>query len=258
MGFFKKAMASLGVGGVKLNAIVENTNVRAGSQISGYVDVQGGNVEQHIENLNICVMTKYEEEVDDNKRYQNATIQTISLNLNRTVLPKEHFQVPFSFSLTLQAPISSNKTLVWLNSSLDIEMALDPTDIDNLKVIPHPYVETTLEAIESLGFRLKEVKNEKMNIDNGMPFGQVFEFSPINGVFRSKLDEIEVIFVPSEYGIRLVMEIDRKSNNLKTFLQSAFDLDETKAQLRLDKNTLESGSQAIANELNNFIKHYAK
>jgi sporulation-control protein len=258
MGFFQKAMASLGVGGVKLNAVVENTTVRAGSQVSGYVNVQGGNVEQHIDNLNISVMTKYEEEVDDNKRYQNAKIQTINLNLNRTVLPKENFQVPFSFVLTLKSPISSHKTQVWLNSSLDIEKAFDPTDIDYLKVIPHPYMESTLAVIESLGFRLKEVKNEKIRVGTGLPFGQVFEFVPVSGIFKNNLDEIEVIFVHIENGLRLVMEIDRKSNNLSTFLQSAFDLDETKTELKLDKNTLESGSQAIAGELKKFISSYVK
>lgn len=256
MGFFKKAMASLGIGGVKLNAIVENTNVRAGSQVSGYVNVQGGNIEQHVDNLNICVMTEYEEETDDTKHNHNATIQTIRLNLNRTVLPKENFQVPFSFFLTTQAPITSHKSQVWLNSSLDIEMALDPTDTDYLKVIPHPYMESTLDAIQSLGFRLNKVKNEKMKIDNGLPFGQVFEFVPVSGQYKSKLDEIEIVFIPSDNGIRLVMEIDRKSHNLTTFLQSALDLDETKTQLRLDKYTLESGSKAIADELYNFIIEY--
>jgi sporulation-control protein len=258
MGFFEKAMASLGIGGVKLNTILENANVMAGSQVSGYVDVLGGNVEQHIDNLNINVMTEYEEEDGDNKHHHNATIQTIRLNLNKTILPKENFQVPFSFFLTAQAPISIHKTKVWLNSSLDVEMALDPTDIDYLNVIPHPYVESTLDAIQSLGFRLKEVENEKMNIRNGLPFGQVFEFFPVSGTFKNKLDEIEVVFVFNDNGLGLMIEIDRKANNLSTFFLSALDLDETKTRFHLDKNTLESGSQAIADELMNFISGYVK
>jgi len=62
MGFLKRMMAAVGVGGARVDARVNSTSVRIGEAVSGVVVIQGGSVDQRIERINLGIATRYRHE----------------------------------------------------------------------------------------------------------------------------------------------------------------------------------------------------
>ncbi|MNW64665.1 Sporulation-control protein spo0M [compost metagenome] len=113
--------------------------------------------------------------------------------------------------------------------------------------------------IRKLGFRLREVSCEyapHYGKKNGLSFVQEFEFLPSNQ-FRGQLDELEIMFYPSEHGVELLLQIDRRARGLSGLFAEALDADESFVKLHFDHNNLAAGTDYIADQLLAAIRRYA-
>ena len=154
----------------------------------------------------------------------------------------------FPFQLPLDTPVSVGKTKVWVTTGLDIKNAVDPTDKDFLHVKPNRLLEGVLNSISSLGFRLREVECEQASyrLRQRLPFIQEFEFVPTSGAYRGRLDELELIFLPtSETSADLHFQIDRKARGLGGFLSEALEMDETNIRASISTSDLPTLSQKL-------------
>lgn len=258
MGFFKKAMAKIGIGSVKLDTVIES-ELQQGAEVTGHFKIRSGKVEQHIDQIYLTIWTTYIEEYEDSEGEEKTRnvyeeIQKVEVPFDETVKPgDEEREIPFSFVLSPKTPISIKDDSVWIDSGLDIKTAIDPSDRDYIKVKPHPYLETVLKAIEELGFKLREIENEAAKIVGyDLPFIQEFEFKPGND-FRDSLDELEVAFFIKDSRIDMLMEVDRKGKGLFGLLEEALDIDESKGKLSIDAEDLEQGVDHVANMLKEYI-----
>lgn len=249
-------MASVGIGSAKVDTIVENPNVQAGSEVKGVIQLKGGKTDQKIDDIYLNVMTSYEKEVDDRKVQQNATIQKVKISINETIRAGKNEQLPFSFILEPFTPMTFDKVKIWIHTGLDIKMAIDPTDHDPINVEPHQYMAAVLVALKDMGFQLKKVKNEHSRYGRNLPFIQNFEFYP-RGEFSGQLDELEVAFSVSDHGVELLLEIDRKARGLGGFLAEAMDMDESLVRYSLSVQELQQGSEYIQQKLRQVISQYS-
>lgn len=256
MNFIKSAMASIGIGSAKIDTILNSRIVQPGCEVKGYVKIQGGEVEQRIDNIYLNVCTEYEKESDDKKYNVKETIQKITIPINKTIETKEKLEIPFSFILSNKTPVSMGNSFVWISSQLDIKMAIDPKDGDDLSVNPHPNMDVILRGIHKLGFKLRKVKNDYSRYNSEVNFIQNFEFIPMNN-FRGKLDEIEVGFFMKNSSIDLLIQIDRKAKGLGGLLLDHFDLDENLVRISINENDLKQGEDHISSLLYNLISRYA-
>jgi sporulation-control protein len=102
---------------------------------------------------------------------------------------------------------------VWIQTGLDIDWAVDPSDEDQLDVQPGRRLQAVLDAMEKLGFGLRTVTNEEM--DNRLtpfPFVQQFSFRGGAGAFAGKLDDLFLAPLPVEDGdeaLTVLMWVDR-------------------------------------------------
>lgn len=256
MGLFKKAMASVGIGSTKVDAILNNETVQAGTTVTGNIHIKGGKVEQKIDNIYLSIDTKYEKPSGDDTVTCYETLQKKTINVGGVIQPKQEAVIPFEITLPADAPITMGKVKTWLSTGLDIKKALDPTDRDYIKVLPHDYMLVVLDAIFKLGFTLRESENEYCKNKSGLPFVQEFEFVPTSA-FKGQLDEIEVVFYICNDGIGLAMEIDRKARGLKGFFAEMLDMDETNTKLAFSHQQLQQGSDYIAQLLLDYIAQYA-
>jgi sporulation-control protein len=249
MSFMKKMLSSIGIGSAKVDAQLHQDELRAGEKVTGDVVITGGNVEQEISSIYLAVMTTYEKEVDDNKVKKDAVVGQFKISEGLTLQTSETKSIPFEFTLPVDSPISIGNCKVWLQTGLDIKNAVDPSDRDYINVLPSVMASRVLEAIESIGFSIKSVKNEEApyKIRKRLPFVQEFEFYPTTGQFRGKLDELEAILFLSENSCELLLEIDRKARGVGGFLAEVLDADETLVRLQFAnedvatiKDTIES------------------
>lgn len=241
MSFFNKVLASIGIGAATVDTILEKEQVMPGEEIKGIVKIQGGNTEQRIDDIYLSIHTKYVKETNDKKNDLTATIERFQLAAAFTLDASERREIPFSFHLPLDTPVTLGRTKVWVITGLDIKNAVDPSDKDYLNVVPNQLLNSVMDSLSALGFRLREVECEQASyrMRKRLPFIQEFEFVPITGYFRGRLDELELIFMPTTNTTAdLWFQIDRKARGLGGFLSEALEMDETNLRLSVSTHDL--------------------
>ncbi|MGN1401860.1 MAG: sporulation protein [Bacillus sp. (in: firmicutes)] len=227
MNMLNRMLSSIGIGATKVDTRLNKASYTVGEDLSGTIIIRGGKVEQQIDRLYLALMTTYEVESDNRKYTRTAEVEKYQLTEAFMIGPDEVKELPFSFQLPYDVPITRGRTKVWLQTGLDIKNAVDPQDQDFIEIQPHPLVLQFLKAARELGFRLREVECKKASssVSRRFPFAQEFEFKPVSGEFRSKLDELEAIFYAEKDRVEVLLQIDRRARGLG--IMEALGLDET-------------------------------
>ncbi|WP_322923276.1 sporulation protein [Paenibacillus campi] len=253
MSFFNKMLARVGVGAAKIDTVLEQNEYTPNSEVRGVVYIEGGNVDQAVGSIYIEVMTRYTREQDDKKQEVNYTIARHRVADSGLIKSGEKVDVPFSFLLPAQTPLTLKHQKVWLHTGLDIEMSVDPTDQDYISVRPHPYMSTVLDATELLGFRFKDSTVEYASrAPFGVPYVQEIEFYP-GPQFNSRVSELELMMAFRGDGLQVLVEVDRRGRGLSGFFANAFEMDERHSWLDLSKSELERGAHYVADRLAEII-----
>lgn len=258
MSFFNKVLASVGVGSAKIDTKLENDVLVQGEEVRGVIEVRGGNVKQDIDAFYLTLQTTYIREANDSNVRTTADIERILVSEGITVDANELVQVPFSFILPLDTPLSYGRTKVWISTGADIKRAIDPSDRDYIQVHASPLAASVINAMGELGFRMREAVCESAprRLQGRLPFVQEFEFVPYQGDFSRKLDEVEIIFLnQSNHQLELLIEVDRRARfgSVTSMLAEAMDMDETKARLTFTANDIPN----MTNKLYNIINAYS-
>lgn len=215
---FKKLLSSVGIGAAKVDLRLESDRLQPGGAFKGQIVCSGGEVEQKIEGLRVALMTRAEVESGDNEHEQNFALATWRIPEQFTLAPKETRTLEFDGTISEETPLTvlpcrNNRTRVWLQTGLDIDMAIDPSDRDVLYVEPTPAQAAFLQAMEQAGFVMRRADVEKGYLQ-GRGFRsksgcyQEIEFTPA-GMGRWSIKEAEVSFVPEGNRTHVLIEIDR-------------------------------------------------
>lgn len=227
---FNKLLQSIGIGSARVDTVLSDTVCTPGGSIAGEVRVHGGNAPQEIETIYLSLMASYEVEIDDAKVRRTADLNCIRLTDKFSVQANQELVMSFSIPVPLNTPVSIGKSQVWVQTGLDIKSAVDPQDRDPLEVRAHPLVDGFVASAQRLGFRLYQVDCEKSdfrNAGNGLPFVQEFEFKTVGGEFHGRLDELEAVFLLSDAGARVMLQIDRRARGLASMLSESMGMDES-------------------------------
>lgn len=252
MALFNKVLASVGIGSAQVDTRLEKAAYMAGQMMRGIVWVKGGSVEQRIDSIYLTVYTTYVRESDDKKVTDRAAILKHRLNEPFTIGAGETREIPLELALPYDTPITQGKTRVWVETGLDIKQAVDPGDKDYIEVRATPISEGVLDAVRALGFRLREVECQHAR-GGKYPFVQEFEFVPVNGAYKGKLDELEVTFLEQSMDeATILLQVDKRARGLSGFLSEAMGTDETNVRLRISKQDLNS----IESKLNATISRF--
>ncbi|WP_257347528.1 sporulation protein [Pseudalkalibacillus decolorationis] len=257
MSFVNRVLASVGIGAAVVDTKLEESMFYAGEMIKGVVEINGGKVEQHIDEINLYLMTEYIREVDDNKVKQAHTLDSVRVAQDITIAANEQKKIPFTMPLPYDVPLTIGKTPVWLKTGLDIKQAIDPKDEDYITIKSTDIVENVFASLEQLGLRLRKSMcvHVKRHLQNNRPFAQEFEFIPSSGPFHGDLDELEVVFYPERDRVRLMLEVDKRGKGMLGFLEEALDVDEQKSMLTISR--IEAEDQAtLTQTLENHIRRY--
>jgi len=254
MSMFKKLLASVGIGSAQVDARLEKDSLLPGETVKGEVHLTGGDVAQEIDEIYMYVVTHYEREVNDNKVKEECILVKHRLTERFTLQPKESKVLPFAFPLPYETPLTMGRQPVYLRTGLDIKNAIDPGDSDFIEVRPHPLMNKVLEAVTHLGFQLYKVDCEyNRYLGRSYPFVQEFEFRP-TGKYRSRLEELEMIFFLRNGEAEVLMQLDKRARGLLGALEEAFNLDERYVRFRIAEADLNRPVSDVAAELDRLIE----
>ncbi|TMN44900.1 sporulation protein [Pseudoalteromonas sp. S2755] len=215
---FKKILASVGIGAAKVDTVLETEHLHPGQKFQAQIVVKGGDVSQEVTGLELALMTRVKVEGEDGEYFSNHVIDRWRVGNNFTIGPGEEKVIPFEARLHSETPITEinagfNRCHVWIETGLDIDLAIDPSDKDALHIYPNEAVKACMTAMERLGFRLVKADVEKGYL-------RASEFQSVSGCYQELeyrpsarslfgLQEVELSFVPEAHRTHVLIELDR-------------------------------------------------
>ncbi|WP_105168743.1 sporulation protein [Pseudoalteromonas sp. T1lg23B] len=215
---FKKILASVGIGAAKVDTVLETEHLHPGQKFQARIIIEGGDVSQEINGLEMALMTKVKVENDDGHYFANHVIEKWKIGERFEVSANERKIIPFEARLHSETPLTElnagyNHSHVWLETGLDIDLALDPTDRDALHIYPNDAIKTCMMAMEKLGFGLV-----KADVEQG--YLRASNFHTVSGCYQELeyrpqrqsmfgIQEVELSFVPEAHKTHVLIELDR-------------------------------------------------
>lgn len=256
---FKKILSQIGIGAATVDTRLTDDRCEPGGQIHGVVHIKGGNVDQEIDRIYLEFNTQYKQEVNDSTTFTTFTLDRFALNEAKfTIEAGVEREIPFTLRVPLNTPLSVSQSKSWIETGLDIAQAVDPSDRDAVIVEANRYQATVLDAMESLGFRLKKADTEKLpgRFRKDLPIAQELEYSARNTHYAHKLDEIEIIMLQDSLGIDLIVQVDRRAHSLGSLFSEMAGADESMIKLRLSNSELQDQS-FVERQLTSIVERYS-
>ncbi|MEG9297835.1 sporulation protein [Mangrovibacillus sp. Mu-81] len=131
----EKFLSSIGIGHVKVDTVVPNATITAGDNINGEVIIEGGMADQQVNEVQLLLLFKYEEDKEDSDfPYHEKEIKTIILKDIGTIKAGEKKAISFQFPTDRDHPKTTESNQTILRTTVDIPQAVDPTDEDSIIV----------------------------------------------------------------------------------------------------------------------------
>lgn len=242
MSFLKKTLASFGIGAAKVDSVLQQEALIPGQKVKVTIHVYGGATEQAIDNIELRLCCRYiaEAPLDQGQQEghrtrrvpQTYTLANWSLPYAFTIAAGEHRDFAVELDVPWNTPVTIGDAKVWLETGLDIAMALDPADKDILTVRPDPLMDGIFTALEEQGLRLRQVECEAAT-GFALPFVQEFEFVPIDGPFHGRWRELEIVAYRDKDQLQMWFEIDRFQRGASGMLANLLGKGELKRQLTI-------------------------
>lgn len=238
MSFFKRMLSSVGIGAASVDTVLFKDQFMQGETINGVVTIQGGDVEQQIDEIYVSIQTYYKGGSEETTKV--GTLNKHKLAQAFVIAPNEKREFPLSIHLPFHTPLTMGKTKIWLETGLDIKSAMDPSDQDHIRVVPSELLNALFVAIEQLGFHTRQIETQEApyHLRHMTHIAQQFEYVPYSGPFQGKLDEFEIVPVAESNQVTVFMEIDRRARDLGGLFAEMLDTDETRVQLTYGINDL--------------------
>ncbi|WP_435129185.1 sporulation protein [Halobaculum sp. D14] len=205
----KKVLASVGIGNATVDTVLETTSVSPGDTVDARIEIDGGDAEQEVGAVRLELETEF---LTEDEGYRDADLRTYTLSEGFTIEPGEERTIGTQLDVPYETPLTVGGTEVWVETELDISMAVDPEDVDYLDVEPTPRMAATFDAMEKLGFSLHSVEVSADPFDRyfGSRFAQEFEYVPASGEFAGDVDEVELLVQDGDDELDVFVEVDRR------------------------------------------------
>jgi len=204
---FKNLLASVRIGAATVDTRLEGEEFRPGEAFSAQVVVQGGEVDQTIEGLELGLVAEHR--ADHDELHDSDVIETWEVAEEFTIGAGEEKIIPFEGRLHPETPVTEaegadNWTDVWMQTGLAIDHAVDAGDRDVMRIYPTEAMEAVLAAVRGAGYHLYNVTSRPDSKTIGgeeseLALDQRFVFKPDEGN-EEPFIEIDVHFLQRPEG----------------------------------------------------------
>jgi len=218
----RRMMARLGVGNADVDAVLDRAETLPGAMVTGVVNIKGGKVDQKINEVRVALEATVEVDTDEGTRYEQVQFGTQKVGGDFTIAAGDTTSGRFELPVPWQTPITDvgswhlKGMKIGVRTTVDIPGAVDPGDLDPVRVFPLPAQEAVLSALGDLGFRFRSADVEKGRLQGSeLPFYQEIELTPSGGEYRKRIRELEVTYLTGPDGMEVVLEADRRGGLLR-------------------------------------------
>ena len=214
---FKKILASVGIGSAEVDTVINSQQVQPGGILSVTVVIKAGDAEQDVSGLQLNLMAQTKYETDNGEGYRNQVLQSWSIDQKLQLKPGDTHQIPMQLQLHPETPVThlpcqNNQSRVWLETGLEVDLALDPSDRDPLMIAPSQTMMNCMEAMERCGLRMVKADIEYGSLrGNGFESTigcyQELEYRPEG--WLTSLNEVELSFISRPGVLHVLIEVDR-------------------------------------------------
>ncbi len=216
----KNLFARIGVGAATVDTILTTEHFLPGARVEGRIDVKGGDAEQEISAITLKLMTNAKVESDDTVSYVAHPLDQFQVTEAFTLQPNESRHLDFSFDLHSETPITvldthNNQCRVWVETALDIDFSVDPTDRDPMHIHPPEAVSHFIRAMNACGYGMVKADVETgylraHNFQSQSGCYQEIEFRPAGfGSLFGNTQEAELSFILTPDTTHVLIELDR-------------------------------------------------
>ncbi len=146
MGFFDNALVGLGVKSVQIDTIFDRKTIELGNILSGKVELVGTVKDVEINEIIFELVTEYKDVIDDEEIISSKVLAEYSIAKNIYLAEDEEVKIKFELEIPVNIPITSKANQMWINTRVDIPMAIDPKDRDYIKILPNDVMDTVLKV----------------------------------------------------------------------------------------------------------------
>ncbi|MFB6250731.1 MAG: sporulation protein [Halobellus sp.] len=215
----KKVLASTGIGNATVDTVLPATTVTPGETVEASVQITGGTAEQVVEEVRLALETR----AKTADGYTDVGIARFTLAESVTIEPETDERYPADIDIPYQTLVTLGSTRVWIETELNIDLAVDPEDTDHLEVEPTPRLRAVFDALEELGFSFRAADCEYDpygRYTDGRQFVQEFEFRPQSGSFVGNADEVELVARTDAKGLTVFVEVYKRSGMLSELAET--------------------------------------
>ncbi|WP_410217405.1 sporulation protein [Paracoccus sp. (in: a-proteobacteria)] len=203
-----KMFERLGVGGLKVETVLDKHEVCPGGQITGHVVITGGTSDWTCDRLIVELQTSCLVKMTDGESVPKMMGIALGVIRPGCIMPRTRQDLPFVIDVPLTTPVTGGATRSAITTRLDLEMAVDPTDLDPVTILPTKEMKAVLDSVAAQGFRLSEAQAE-YHPQRATPIRQDFDFRP-KGEHQGRIHELEVSFVQNDALVDVTLTVDRK------------------------------------------------
>lgn len=203
-------LSRIGIGAAQVDTILHHRSASPGAELDATVHVKGGKETQHIGQIELYLVTQYH--TDEGAKIGVLDKQTA--NEAFSIAPNEEKQFEVDIKVPYGAPLSLARSKVWVRTELAVDWALDPSDMDELRIVPGARAKSVLQAVESLGFEVRKAECKQVLHGFELGFAQELECKPVSGPYKGKVNEIEIALKPEADQLTVILEVDAQMKGI--------------------------------------------
>ena len=242
----------VGIGAAEVDLKLPSPKVYPGEVVEATLEVRGASARQVIEGFDVEMRVQVDYEYENKLRHEPIAEMYVGGRL--PIYPGKEKTKSVDFQIPYDTPLESERTTVWLDTSLDVDWALDPSDRDTLEVVPSPRHEVLFEAFDILGYE-HVGSASRLTTSNALDWGciQRLDFQPpddeetqfttLGVIWRMNDEGVDLVFKPD--GERLLWTLIKGFQGRAT-LQEFKGVDESLTTLSYDDDAPETLAAEIA------------
>jgi sporulation-control protein len=197
----KRLLSSIGIGAATVDTVLPQAAVRPGETVELTVEMRGGDSAQTIDGLYFTLKTESDG--------QTWTVARFDFDGSFTIDPGEERTEQVSIPIPPWTPVTRGGPRVWLETGLDIDWAVDPSDSDDVAVEPDDFVAALFEAADTLDFAFVSASLVETPWLDDRPFAQALVFEP-GSRFEREVSRLVLTTIPRGDDLRLYIEVQQR------------------------------------------------
>lgn len=233
MTVIRRVLSKVGIGSIEVDTILEKEDIVVGEEIKGIIKIKGTSIKQTIDGIHLTLSIKFASNLRKRNLYTRFDLHRVKIADKFTLLANETKDIPFSFIVPNDTPITLDNNYIWVHTNLNIKNAKDPVDIDYITVHPNLKMKSIIENIESTGFSMQKVEicESPKQYKFRLPFVQEVTFVPTG---ENKIDKLKMIpLYNEEFSLELMNDngkskqriISEKNVDMKTDIMKLLEGD---------------------------------